>query len=448
MFDKVNLTDEKSIVNYIAIQCTFVISLDAFRQGLSRGLAPFFIMFNSIQLFGLVLLGGLVAGEVSRRLCALPRTTGYVLFGLLVGQSGLNWVTLLQIESAQLFIDLALGLILFELGYLVPRSSLETRYKRLLVGCSLSFTAGSLVLILFLYWGSSAGSALFAAALCVATSPAITIATCSDVGAKGERTGLLYTMVAINGAIAFAAVVLLVPFLVDSEPLSGFARISNALGSIIGSIVLGGACAGLVLLGADRLERQAEHQHLLILGTIVLGVGTAIYLEVSVFLPMLIFGILVSTIDRERKVVAIRIASDARVFLVITFVFAGAALDIAHLRDYWLEAILIALARLTGQMLPILLARKSIGLTAREGVLLSVGLQPMSSIALVLLVNTQMLYGGMDAELVGMLMATILLMQLLGPLATQTAIKGFGEATRLRPLAKSEVPAENNRGTS
>lgn len=405
-------------------------------------------MFNSIQLFGLVLLGGLAAGEVSRRVLALPRTTGYVLFGLLVGQSGLNWVTLLDIESAQLFIDLALGLILFELGYLVPRSAPEAGRNRLLAGCAISLMAGFLVLLLFLHWGFSTGSALFAAALCVATSPAITIATCSDVGAKGERTGLLYTMVAINGAVAFAAVVLLVPFLIDSEPLSGFARISNALGSIIGSVVLGGACAGLVLLGADRLERQAEHQHLLILGTIVLGVGTAIYLDVSVFLPMLIFGILVSTIDHDRKVIAIRIASDARVFLVITFVLAGAALDIAYLRDYWLEAILIALVRLAGQVLAILISHKSIGLTMRESVFLSIGLQPMSSIALVLLVNTQMLYSGMDAKLVGMLMATILLMQLFGPLATQTAIKGFGEATRLRPSVKNEVPAENHGGTS
>ncbi|MFZ2974733.1 MAG: cation:proton antiporter [Ferribacterium limneticum] len=412
------------------------------------GLAPHFFMFNSIQLFGLVLLGGLAAGEVSRRVLALPRTTGYVLFGLLVGQSGLNWVTLLDIESAQLFIDLALGLILFELGYLVPRSTPEAGRSRLLAGCAISLMAGLLVLLLFLYWGFSTGSALFAAALCVATSPAITIATCSDVGAKGERTGLLYTMVAINGAVAFAAVVLLVPFLIDSEPLSGFARISDALGSIIGSIVLGGACAGLVLLGADRLEKQAEHQHLLILGTIVLGVGTAIYLDVSVFLPMLIFGILVSTIDRDHKVIAIRIASDARVFLVITFVLAGAALDIAYLRDYWLEAILIALARLAGQVLAILISRKSIGLTVRESVFLGIGLQPMSSIALVLLVNTQMLYSGMDGKLVGMLMATILLMQLFGPLATQTAIKGFGEATRLRPSAKNEVPAQNIGGTS
>lgn len=403
-------------------------------------------MFNSIQLFGLVLLGGLAAGEVSRRLLALPRTTGYVLFGLLVGQSGLNWVTLLHIESAQLFIDLALGLILFELGYLVPRSNFENGRNRLLTGFALSLMTGFLVLVLFRYWGFSTGSALFAAALCVATSPAITIATCSDVGDKGERTGLLYTMVAINGAVAFAAVVLLVPFLIDSEPMSGFARVSSAAGSIIGSIVLGGACAGLVLLGAERLERQAEHQHILILGTIVLGVGTAIYLDVSVFLPMLIFGILVSTIDRDRKVIAIRIASDARVFLVITFVLAGAALDIAYLRDYWQEAILIAVVRLIGQMLATLISRKSVGLTARESFFLGIGLQPMSSIALVLLVNTQTLYSGMDAKLVGMLMATILLMQLFGPLATQTAIKGFGEATRLRSSTNTGVPAEKNGG--
>ena len=403
-------------------------------------------MFNSIQLFGLVLLGGLAAGEVSRRLFALPRTTGYVLFGLLVGQSGLNWVTPLHIESAQLFIDLGLGLILFELGYLVPRTSAQSVRNRLLAGCALSLLAGLLVLMLFLYWGFSSGSALFAAALCVATSPAITIATCSDVGAKGERTGLLYTMVAINGAVAFAAVVLLVPFLIDSEPMSGFARVSSALGSIFGSVILGGACAGVVLLGADRLERQAEHQHLLILGTIVLGVGTAIFLGVSVFLPMLIFGILVNTIDRERKVIAIRIASDARVFLVITFVLAGAALDIAYLRDYWLETFLIVAVRLTGQLLVILLARQGLGLTVRESLFLGVGLQPMSSIALVLLVNTQMLYGGMDGTLVGMLMATILLMQLFGPLATQTAIKGFGEASKLFPPGKAGALAENNGG--
>ncbi len=408
-------------------------------------------MLNSVQLFGLVLLGGLAAGEASRRVLALPRTTGYVLFGLIAGQSGMNWITPLHIESAQLFIDLALGLILFELGYLVPRTTAREGFNRLLAGFGISLSSGLVMLALFLYWGFAPTSALFAAALCLATSAAITIATCSDVGAKGERTGLLYTMVAINGCVAFSAVVLLTPFLGDTENISKLTSLGSALASILGSIILGGACAGLVLLGAEKLEKQPEHQHLLILGSIVLGVGTALFLEVSVLLPMLIFGFLVRTIDGERKVIAIRIASDARVFLVITFVLAGAALDIAYLGEYWLEALTIALLRLGGQLLAAMAAHRRLGLSPQESLFLSIGLQPMSSVALVLLVNTQALYTGLEPRLVGILLATILLMQLCGPLATQTAIKGFGEAGRLlakQPKTRLATPTKSPGGIS
>lgn len=401
-------------------------------------------MFNSIQVFGFVLLGGLLAGELARRLTRLPRTTGYVLFGMLVGQSGLNWVTPLHIESAQLFIDLALGLILFELGHLVPAVSREDSLVRLRAGTAIAFASGTLVLVWLLCNGVVASVALFAAALSIATSPAITIATCSDVGAKGERTGLLYTFVAINGVIAFVIVMMILPFIDDSRVIGSFGRLITAVGSIIGSFLLGGACAGVVLLGAERLEGQAEHQHLLILGTIVLGVGTAIYLDTSVFLPMLVFGVLVRAFDHDNRVVAIRIASDARVFLVITFVLAGAALDIGHLFAYWREALAIALARFAGQWGATWQCRKGLGLNPRECLLFSVGLQPMSSVALVLLVNTQMLHSQVSPDLAGILMATILLMQLLGPLATQTAILGFGEATRLR-THNSPAPAATNR---
>jgi Kef-type K+ transport system membrane component KefB len=166
---------------------------------------------------------------------------------------------------------------------------------------------------------------------------------------------------------------------------------------------------------------------------------------------MLIFGFLVRHIDRERKVIALRIASDARVFLVITFVLAGAALDIAYLGEYWPEVLLIAITRLAGQLLASTLAGKRLGLSRKESGLLTVGLQPMSSVALVLLANTQMLYSGLDPKLVGMLLATILLMQLCGPLATQTAIKGFGEASKLilgRPLAKTPEAAKSHGGTA
>jgi hypothetical protein len=52
---------------------------------------------------------------------------------------------------------------------------------------------------------------------------------------------------------------------------------------------------------------------------------------------MLLFGCLTRVLDRNKQVVAIRIASDARIFLVATFVLAGAALDIGVVMESWLE---------------------------------------------------------------------------------------------------------------
>ena len=404
-------------------------------------------MFNSIQIFGMALLGGLGAGEFSRRALALPRTTGYVVFGLLVGQSGLGWIAPYHIESSQLFIDLGLGLILFELGYQVPVVAISEGWSRLRAGLLISLTTGAAVVLTLVAMDFSARSAVFAAALCLATSPAITIATCSDVGARGDKTGLLFTMVAINGCVAFVISTWSMPFLVEGEAIPNLAGAWTATRELGAAVVLGGLCAGLVLIGASLLGRRPEHQHLLILGTIVLGVGTAIYLDISVLLPMLLFGCLTRVLDQQEQVVAIRIASDARIFLVATFVLAGAILDLGLLMTYWLEALGLVIARFAGQIAGVFWNRHRLCLNTESSIYLSIGLQPMSSIALVLLVNMQTLYNALEPRLTGALLATILLMQLFGPLATQTAIKGFGEATCLQSDDPAADKAAANRAS-
>jgi Kef-type K+ transport system membrane component KefB len=346
---------------------------------------------------------------------------------MVVGLSGMQWVTPLHIESASLFIDLAMGLVLFELGYLVPRMARLELLSRLAMAGAVSGATAMLVFPLFIALGFGAADAFFASALCLATSPAITIATCSDVRASGERTDFLYMLVAANGALAFCLVALVLPFLGDAGGIRPLAAVLSGTAQVVLSLILALACAGIVLLAGRRLRGQAEHQHILILGTIVLGVGTAIFLELSIFLPMLVFGLMVKVLDRRRHVIAMRIASDARVFLVIAFVLAGAALDIAHLREYWREAFAVVLARVIGQYAGVRATAKLCGLERSEALSMTAGLQPMSSVALILLFNIQVLYADVAPGLVGVLMATILIMQLLGPLATQTAIRGFGE---------------------
>ncbi len=51
-------------------------------------LPPFPLQPSLLALFGVLLLAGLIGGELVKRLLHLPRITGYVLMGMLLGASG------------------------------------------------------------------------------------------------------------------------------------------------------------------------------------------------------------------------------------------------------------------------------------------------------------------------------------------------------------------------
>jgi len=64
---------------------------------------------------GLMLFFGLLAGEAAARV-RVPRVTGYLLAGLLLGPSGLRMIGELELRNFDLIAQLALGLIMFNIG--------------------------------------------------------------------------------------------------------------------------------------------------------------------------------------------------------------------------------------------------------------------------------------------------------------------------------------------
>ena len=385
---------------------------------------------SPLLLFGLLLLGGMASGEASRRLLNLPRTTGYVLFGVLLGNSGLQWVDPYILGSAQFFIYPAIGLILFELGHRFPLTGHGLDRKLILL--SLAETGAVFVLVTATFFALDFGLAggLFAAAIAVSTSPAITIATSSDVGAEGPSTARLFGLVALNGCIAFAAIGVVVPMLAASGATEAGPGYLDAVAHILVSLLLGAGLSFAACRAAGWLGRQAEHQHLMLLGLVVIGTGLPLSLDMSPLLTLLTFGIGTRLADRHNQVVAIRIASDARVFLVVTFVLAGAALEVGLLADYWAAALAFALVRFGARWAALHIAGRHFGVAPRTAFFTAVGLLPMSSVALVLLGDAGPLDGGVGPALDGTLMGAIVLMQLLGPICTQIAVRGFGEARR------------------
>jgi len=143
---------------------------------------------NPLALFGVLLLAGALGGELIRRVLNLPRITGYVLIGLALGASGLNVLDVRMLGYTRVFLDVGLGLVLFELG---RRLDLEwLRHDRWLAVMALTESLLSFGCMFgALVWFDIAPLyAAMAAAIGVSSSPAIVLLVAREQRAEGQVT--------------------------------------------------------------------------------------------------------------------------------------------------------------------------------------------------------------------------------------------------------------------
>src|SRR6188768_3895132 len=100
-------------------------------------------------LFGVLLVAGMMGGELARLMKA-PRIVGYVLVGLVIGALAKTAGLSLLVDEARIFVDLALGLVLFELGRRMDLTWMKRDWTLAAMGVAesaLSFAAVFLVLL-------------------------------------------------------------------------------------------------------------------------------------------------------------------------------------------------------------------------------------------------------------------------------------------------------------
>src|SRR6476661_7813623 len=79
-------------------------------------LPDFPLAMHPLLLFGVLLIAGVAGGELVHRAVRLPRITGYVLTGMVFGPDALGVLNEKLLIQSWIFVDIALGLVLFELG--------------------------------------------------------------------------------------------------------------------------------------------------------------------------------------------------------------------------------------------------------------------------------------------------------------------------------------------
>jgi Kef-type K+ transport system membrane component KefB/CBS domain-containing protein len=402
-----------------------------------------------LLILGIGVFGGLAGAWVFQRI-RIPQVIGYIVIGLLLGESGFGILRQETLPSLRPFSYLALAVIGFLVGGELEKSLFREHGKRFLgilagEGLGAFFLVGAGAgLLLYLVTADPtvalAGGVVFGA-IASATDPASTLDVLWEYRAKGPLTSSLVPVVAMDDALAmilYAFGTALAAVLAGSGASVG-GMIGRVLLDLGGSVLLG-AATGALLDAILRRSKSSDCSLTVVVGSLLLLAGTCLALDMDVILCAMSAGItLVNLEPRRSKALFKTVRAFAAPIQVMFFVLVGARLYFGAM-PLWVWALVMvyvlgrtggkyAGARLGAQWTaaPELLQRYlGLGLLAQGGV--AVGLSMMASQHLTGL----NVHGDLDlgALVVTTVTATTLIVQVMGPPCVKLAITRADEAGR------------------
>ena len=385
-----------------------------------------------------LVVGGLL-GEGVQRAFGLPRIVGYSLAGLALAFSGHGLADGRLPGSLRVIVDLALGLLLFELG-----SRLRLRWLRL--NPALLWTSGAEVVLSFatvavalIGVGLETPVALAGASLVVAASGSVVGRVAGELKADGQVTERMIMLTVLNTLFAVLVHRLLIGGLHVDRSGDWLRAVLQPLYVFAGSVLVAALLARLVAWIARRLDLRNENSVLLLLGMILLALSLARWFNLSTLLVPLLAGVVLRNSTERPWVWPRHFGTAGGVLVLMLFVVTGSAWSLQALALGAAAALLLLAGRIAAKALAVVTLARWSGLEARQGLALALSLAPISGTTLVLFADLQAAQPEVAATLAPAILSAIAVMELLGPRAVQWSLRLAGEvpagATRPGGLA-------------
>lgn len=385
---------------------------------------------NNLMLFGLILIAGIIGGQLAHRSNFFPHITGYIFVGFLLGPHVSGILSENLLSQAKIFTELATGLVLFQLGLRTDFCQLWQKKRLLLTGiceCILTFI---LLFISLCLLHARPLQAAIAAAIGVSSSPAVTLMIANEYNANGPVTENSLNLTAINNILSFCFFIMLLPFL-NMKVFPAETYIINALlhplYRMLGSLALAFLVNLILIKLGQFIGKKIYTQIALITGGLVLTIGLAKALDISILFTMLTLGIFLRAFDRNQDLMEIEFSHLGEVLFVLLFVITGTHLHLGLLLEVGLLAVAFVAVRLLAKMLPIFLLSSKPGFSKKQSYALGLTLLPMASMAIGLVNTTMDISGDFASSISGMIFASIAILETIGPIITVYALKMIGE---------------------
>lgn len=382
---------------------------------------------DALLWLSLVLIAGALLAEGVFRLFGLPRIVGYSLAGMAVGMAGYGVAAGPVPGGLRLVIDLALALLLFELGSRVHLRWLRTNPFLLVTSLAESILTFAAVYGVMRYFGMDPASAAALAVLAVPASPAVIARVASEFGAAGQVTERVTLMAALNTLYGVFASKLLLAWLdldQGQPPLQAIVQPVYVFGA---SILVAGLLGFGVARVARGLDLRNENSTLLLLGLIALALAVTKMFDLSTLLVPLMAGLWLRNTTERPWVWPRHFGTAGGVLVLMLFVIVGSSWSVQSLAAGGMLALVAMAVRGVAKAGAVLTVGWATGQSWRQGVGLSLALTPMSATALVMFADLQGSHAAFATALAPIVLSAIAIMELAGALAVLAALRGAHE---------------------
>ncbi len=363
---------------------------------------------------GAMMLLGLLGGKLSK-LLGLPKVTGYLVTGIIIGPSALHIISDEVVANLSLINDLALGLIMFAIGGVFEVHHLKQVGKKA-IWLTVAQTTGAVVFTFAAVYiaGIDLFPALLLGTIGVATAPAATLLVVREFDARGEFTDTLITVVAMSNIVG----ILLFEWVFTMGDITEGTNILFALTQpfyeIGGSSLIGFAVGYLISKWEQHVEDQAELL-MIIVGGVILVTGLAQTLDLQPLFATVIMGGVTTNLSLMHRLVYVELRQIEQPLYIAFFVLAGASLHLELLPALGIAGLAYLFARVIGKMVGIFLVSWWQGFSKNIRNYLGLGMVVQAGVAIGLVDIVNRSRPDVGQVVTPIVLATVLIYESFGP---------------------------------
>ena len=370
----------------------------------------------------LTLVLAALLGDLAQRL-RLPRLLGYGAMGMAMSALGHSLADGGLRGTDRLLVDLALAVLLFELGSRVSLHWLRINKQLWMASAAESaVTFGAIFLVLRVFEFSTE-EALAGSAVLGAASGALVGRMAAEANSAGQVTERMIVFSALNLLYAVLLLKLVGAGLSLNRAGDWGQGLAQPLYTFAGAVVLAALLARAIEWVLRRSGLREENSALLILGLLLLGLSLARALALSTLLVPLMAGVLLRNGSPRPCIWPRHFGTAGGVLVLLLFVIVGAAWSWKALLVGGLVAAALLLVRFLAKALVLVGLSRISGIESRQGFALALTLSPVSATALVLLADLQSSLPDIAQRLTPVVLSATSLMVLLGPILVMLGLR-------------------------